>query len=144
MTVLILILAPALWLAYSLMEGTREGFLYAYRDADDPGYAKNLHPLFTAQRAVVVLALLLPMLVISKWYFAPIAALSWMMVFPLVHDGFYYMTRNDLDGSVYPDRFRTNRNTSTAKISFESFFRRIYLAMAACVVYGIFVWLIIK
>lgn len=144
MDILIFILTPALWILFSLIEGTREGYLFAYRDSDDPGYMKDLHPLFTLQRAIVVIALLLPFLFLARWYFLPIAALAFACVFPLVHDGFYYMTRNSLEKSIYPEGFRTDDNTSTAKISIKSFFQRIYLTMGGAVVYGIFLWLITK
>ncbi len=35
-------------------------------------------------------------------------------VFPFIHDGFYYMKRNDLDARIYPQRFKADSSTSTA------------------------------
>ena len=133
----VLIIVPLLWIVYSAIEGIKEGYLYNYRNTGDPSYGTNLHPLFTAQRTTVAAIALILFVVISKWYFSPIPMVAFMLVFPLVHDGFYYMTRHKIDKNVYPMGFLTDKSTSTAKISLSRI-QRIYAALAGCVVYGIY------
>jgi hypothetical protein len=42
-----------------------------------------------------------------------------MLVFPFIHDGFYYVMRNNLDKRLYPARFKAQSVTTDAKFSFE-------------------------
>jgi len=138
-----LIVIPALWIAYSIIEGTREAYLYAYRAADwDPGYSlikttKNLHPLFVAQRAIVAGALL--MCFTFHWYLI-FALAAFALVFPVVHDGVYYLTRHQLDPAVYKLGFLDTSKTSTARFTF-GLYTRLYMAIAGCACYGVFAWL---
>jgi len=139
----LLIILPIIWIAFSILEGIREGYTYAYRDSKDDGYKKDLHPLFTIQRGLMVIALLIPLICIAKYYVL-LEALAFALVFPLIHDGMYYVTRHRINNDVYKDGFLTDKNTSTAKISFQRFFHRLGLAMLACVAYGLFVWMVTK
>jgi len=60
----------------------------------------------------------------------------------LVHDGFYYLTRNLIDETVYPQGFFTDKSkTSKAKIELSRI-QRIYAAMAGCIIYGVYVSLL--
>jgi hypothetical protein len=42
-----------------------------------------------------------------------------MLTFPFIHDGFYYVMRNNLDRRLYPARFKAQSTTTDAKFSFE-------------------------
>lgn len=143
MIIAILIILPVLWLIYAALEGVKEGYLYNYRDENDLAYGKDLHPLFTFQRVAVIAIAAIPLLIPGKWYFAPIALVGLALVFPLVHDGYYYLTRNKIDETIYPQGFFTDRSTSTAKISLSRI-QRIYAAMAGCIAYGVYVSLLIR
>lgn len=138
---LIIISAPALWIAYSIIEGIEDGYLYAYRDSGDKGYNKDLHPLFTVQRGAVLLMAYIAFIPVSTWYFAIIPLLAFAFVFPIIHDGFYYWQRHWIDETVYPHGFVTDGNTSTAKFSIESPIIRYFFALAGCVIYGVFIYL---
>jgi hypothetical protein len=136
-----LILIPILWLIYAALDGVKEAYLYNYRDSNDLAYGKDLHPLFTAQRAAVLLMAYIAFIPASTWYFAIIPLLAFAFVFPLIHDGFYYWQRHRIDKTVYPHGFVTDGNTSTAKLSIESPVIRYFFALLGAVVYGVFIYL---
>jgi hypothetical protein len=141
-TIFYLILIPLLWIGYSMLEGTREGYLYAYRDSNDLAYDKDLHLIFSVQRGIMLAATMLPFT--AYWYFIPIGIIALAALFPIIHDGFYYITRHRIDSSVYKYGFVSNNNTSTAKISIKSFIQRFYLALIGAIIYGVFAWLVTK
>lgn len=137
--VIISVFLILLWIGYSILEGIKEGYLYAYRDPDDDGYDMDLHGIFFEQRVIVSSMIVLPMFFYISWYLPLIFLTANAMIFPLLHDGFYYETRKDLsDGKIYPKGFLMDGNQSTAKISIKSSFGRIFLAMGGCIAYGFY------
>ena len=44
-------------------------------------------------------------------------------MFIMVHDGYYYATRNDLDSETYPKRFVDYSTTSTTKLTLKFWVR---------------------
>jgi len=137
MNILMVVLAPILWIGFAILEGIREGYFYNYRDTKDLEYSKDLHPLYTMQRSVMAIGLCLGLAIIGGWW-SLLALASFGLVFPLFHDGFYYVTRNNIDSKIYPDRFKTDKNTTTAKISVQRFAWRLVAAIGGVIAYGAF------
>ena len=92
-----------LWMLYSFFEGMREGFYWHYKSGSN---TYNEHFMWTIQRAIVLIMCCM----YSEWYFVFIAAL----MFPFLHDGMYYTTRNVLSRGVYPRKWLDQSTTSTA------------------------------
>jgi len=110
-----------LWLIYSAFEGEREAYYYDLYPTKHP----NIHWIYFLQRGIV--------LVIIGWFmWSILLPLSLAFMFPLLHDGFYYMKRNDLNKNLYPKRFRESSTTSEALMEF-SYKERVVLAIASVI-----------
>ena len=103
------------WILYSVFEGIREGY---YFNANPTPTKFNIHILFNIQRIAVLTLIFI------------IAGNIWIaccFMFPFIHDGAYYMTRNKLNKDVYLKGFWDNpSSTSTAILDFE-LWKRIFL-----------------
>lgn len=109
------------WVAFSLFEGLEEAYTINYRDSFDKGYDKNLHPLWTGQRLVVGIVFCILLLIILKvWYIVLLVGVGMICSFPFYHEGVYYLRMNQLNGS-YPKKWKTNQNSSNAKISIQAY-----------------------
>ena len=91
---------------YSLIEGYREAYFY---HSARIFLVKNLHPIFLLQRIIVSSGMLMFILYKQSelWciavYFGLLISLG--AIFPLLHDGMYYLTRNNIDRNIYKKRF---------------------------------------
>ena len=138
METFILVIIPVLWVVYSILEGIREGFMFAWKQGGEYGAKKNLHPAFAVQRGTVLLNALIPYLLTFTWWQSAMFIVGMACWFPLVHDGCYYETRLQIsNGDIYPRGFFTNDNNSNAKISIKQFSGRIMLAFAGIFLYSI-------
>lgn len=93
---------------YYIYEGYREAYLYHYKNTSNASH-KELHPAFTMQR---ILFWAVVFIYCSSFLFT--SALIFM--FSFIHDGSYYVNRNNLDPSIYKERFTESSLTSTAII----------------------------
>lgn len=109
-----LALAFISWLVFSVLEGRREALYFSYKMrasiAKQQAFKKDEHILFSWQRLAVLCGMIIPMGVCLNTL---IAATAFCMAFPFLHDGMYYVTRNQLDG-IYPKRWFDQSTTSTA------------------------------
>jgi len=100
-----------LWQAYSYVEGRRDGFYYHAATMNGDSNKHNLHPLFTAMRAIFGFALsalighLIPVLLMCA---------AFIFTFSYWHNGEYYKTRHELDPKVYPKGWSSTSTTSRA------------------------------
>lgn len=115
------IISIILWTLYSIIEGRREAYYYQLI-ITTPLKRQNIHYLYFLQRGIALIligiannSILLP--------------LSLAFIFPFIHDGFYYMTYNDLDNKTYKKRFIDSSTTSTAILEF-SFMERLVVFIA--------------
>jgi hypothetical protein len=98
------------WLSYSKLEGVIQAYYYNGSDVESQ---PNIHALFTIQRSIVAVAL---MLFVEGWYiYVPVT----MLTFSFIHNGFYCCKRNDLNPLVYPDRWKAESKTSRAIFDFS-------------------------
>lgn len=104
MSIAISIITLLCWCAYALMEGNREAFIFHSINVDKHS-GRKLHILWTIQRALVI-----TLVALLCWR----VAIACALVFPFLHDGSYYSSRNDFDKSVYPHRWFAQSTTSTA------------------------------
>lgn len=94
-----------IWCLYSLFEGWREGeYFHRVEVTKDQGL--KLHIGWTLQRFLVLIIIILSSL---NWWL-----ISLILVFPFLHDGEYYSTRNDYNKQLYHKRFFAQSTTSTA------------------------------
>lgn len=127
MTIFILIF----WILFSSLEGIREGYYWFFKPKDIK--EKHEHLVFTIQRTFVFSFIVILMLFIKISIFKTlITGISLMCVFPFIHDGFYYLTRNYLNPSDYPKRFLDSSTTSSAKIEL-SLIQRLALFISGLV-----------
>lgn len=117
------------WIAYSCLEGFREALYYDLAVKEGNG-VRELHKIYTIQRSMVIIPIVALSFRIdgfySLFYFAAL-----VLSFSYFHDGTYYVTRNDLDHTVYPKRWMDESTTSTAKIelSYEQRFSLFVLGI---------------
>jgi hypothetical protein len=113
-------------IAYIVVSAKTEAVLFnnhiiLARKEDNKPY-KDEHYWFIIQRTVVFLiafvAFSIPVYLIT--------AAVYGLIFPFIHDGFYYYFRNKLNPEVYPLGFIDHSETTDAKISFR-FIERLIL-----------------
>jgi hypothetical protein len=81
----------------------------------------DIHILFTLIRGLLIT----PLFIMINYDF--LFLLVCALVFPFLHDGFYYLTRNILSkGIVYPKGFIDQSTTTTAIFSANFFWRLIF------------------
>jgi hypothetical protein len=115
----------AIWMFYSRFEGVIQAYYYNGSDAENQ---PNLHSLFTIQRSIVAIGL---MLFADSWYiYVPVTVLT----FSFIHNGCYCCKRNDLNPLVYPDRWKAESKTSRAIFDF-SYKSRLLQFLAGIAVY---------
>jgi len=143
MAIAILILLPLLWLAFAVYAGAEEAIIYTYRDSEDPAYAKDWHKFYTGFRLLVFAMLALLLVSWFTWYYIGLYAVFCVLVFPYMHDGTYYVMRRRISGA-YSNGWRTNGNTSTARISIQKHTTRLWLFIAGLAAYILFIFLTLK
>lgn len=106
-----------LGLLFASIEGVREAFYY-YVQKD---VKRNIHWIYYLQRTLFTI------LFYSLTNFFILAC--FVLSFSFMHDGFYYVTRNKLDPSVYARKFIDSSTTSTAIMEFNFTERTIFLVL---------------
>ncbi|WP_216689000.1 hypothetical protein [Hymenobacter siberiensis] len=114
-------------LAYAALDGFCDALYYSRMGAD--AFSWNEHLTLTAQRVVFVLCGLLATQV-SMYQFA-IVGLAWGLGFSLVHNGFYEVGRQLIDGRKLDYTYRSS--TSTAKWDF-TFKQGLWMAIVGIAV----------
>lgn len=107
-----IILITILWIVYICIEGYREAWYFYNQVNNKNGIKKELHPIFTLQRATVFILLLLIIKSIL-WYKILMITIGLTMLSPFFHDGGYYYFRNKID-KAYPNGWLSQSTTSTA------------------------------
>ena len=138
------------WAGFSCLEGFREALFFYVNISSATPINKNLHPMFSTQRGFVLLiifssfqeiSLLISgifQLTLSEGFmlilWPLLFVLSCCLLFPILHDGVYYYTRNKLDAKVYPKKFWDQTTTSNAKMNFNSINRIIMFAVSISII----------
>lgn len=104
------------WTLFAVLCGRIEAFFFYSVDHQrlDTAIGKNnladIHVGLTALRLAAALAAVSA--IGNLLYLVPMA-----LVFPMLHDGYYYMTMNNIDPKIYPKRFRDRSRQTTAIFS---------------------------
>lgn len=101
---------------FAAAEGVREAIFWKYAANILPTKDnKELHKFFLIIRACFGISLCLFVYGASNSVITTsLFCISSMLIFPYMHDGFYYWKRNQLDPGTYPDTFHDMSNTSLA------------------------------
>lgn len=123
------------WVTYSITVGKWEGIYWDKVSRKIIKKTGKEHGKWTIQRGLVIIGLGLILAPFYLWYtlaFPFICAGCFM----LIHDGFYYMKRNDLNPDIYIKRFVDCSTTSTAEHTYNFKTRLAFLWLTAI---GLFV-----
>jgi hypothetical protein len=110
MIIITLLLTNLIWIAYSMIDGFREGFYWHYRNNSRRTCEFEINRIFSLQRSLVIL-LIAGFLVYTLGWFSLISTISMIMLFSYFHNGTYYLTRNKLDDKMYPMRWKDESRT---------------------------------
>ena len=108
-----------IWCLFALYCGILEAFMFHNKI-----FIKHIHTYFTIFRLTVAFPLA---------YFndhLPVTVLFMVLVFPFLHDGVYYYTRNILNPRIYPKKWFDYSTTSNAIVSLNIFWRLILFIFA--------------
>jgi len=94
-----------IWVAFTILSAHFEAHYYQHEISSSFKENFNEHPLFVGIR----LCVLIPLWIISSWK----VVICLICLFPFLHDGQYYTTRNNLSG-IYSKRWFAQSTTSTA------------------------------
>lgn len=89
---------------YTIYEGIREGYYMHYR-MNYANAVENLHTIFTIQRALVYLLSTSLFFLTMNPVIAIFATIGIILIFSFIHNGTYFLTRNNIDKKIYPKRF---------------------------------------
>lgn len=110
MIIITLLLVNLIWIAYSMIDGFREGFYWHYRNNSRRTCEFEINRIFSLQRSLVILLISGFLVHILGWY-SLISTISMIMLFSYFHNGTYYLTRNKLDDKMYPMRWKDESKT---------------------------------
>ena len=143
--ILLITITILLLFLYIKIEGKREGLYYYYKmlttqyDLD-----RKEHSSFTTQRCAVLTVFYLFLITLVQYNIIEsilfLAAIP--MIFPFIHDNYYYFERHKLDNNVYSYRWDNQSTTSTAISDKKKLFgprNRNILFIIGC---GIFIYII--
>lgn len=99
-------LATVCFILFSLLSGYLEAYFW---DRHPKVNQRWSHIALTVLRAIVAI----PVLYYEGW----LNVLGLMCMFPLLHDGAYYQTRNYINPNVYPKGWKDESTTTGALIS---------------------------
>lgn len=135
-----LILTNIIWIAYSMIEGMREGFYWYFKANSRRECNFEIHPIFALQRGIVLL-LAGSLLYYTIGLYSITSIISMMLIFSFFHNGSYYYTRNKLDDKTYPLRWKDQSTTSTAKMTKIMTYRNRTIFMVLGVLSQVFIYI---
>ena len=133
---LIYIVVIFLWIVYSYLEGQREAIYYDM--ASKMVVIPELHPLYVAQRGSVFI--IISLLCAVNTGLISLFLMGFMILsFSPIHDSAYYITRNSLNRSVYPNTWKDDSTTSTAVFEIDFLGRKILAVLSILALIGFFI-----
>lgn len=121
------------WIVFASASGILEAIYFnKRRKAIVWGY--DIHLLLTVLRSIVAAPLCLYLLFKYGILESILTAITFVLVFPFFHDGFYYSFRELLRAGIYPKYFFDQSTTTSAKISLKFSLRAMLLII------GLFIW----
>ena len=126
---MILLLTNILWLAYSILEGFREGFYWHYKNTSRSTENLEIHPFFASQRGIILILICVILFFNIGWW-SILNTLGMALIFSFFHNGSYYHTRNKLDNKIYTLKWMDQSTTSTAKMTKIMTFKNRTIFMA--------------
>jgi len=137
-----IIIFTAMWCLFASLDGFIQAYYYDLYPITKQH--RNLHPFFTIVRAIVAAPMCYEVLMISPeqgwsfvWIPAAMFGLGLIMTFSFLHNGFYYMTRNKLQPSLYPKGFMDKSTSSTALMDLSFKLRTSLLIIGLAFIYGV-------
>lgn len=123
----------SIWIWYSVMEGRREAYYYysAVKTGDSTRF--NLHAIFHLQRALVLFVCIISC---ANVFISVAFAVAMISCFSYLHNGKYYATRNKLDNSIYPLKWKDDSSSSTAVFEIQ-YKERLFMFII-----GLFIFLV--
>lgn len=113
-----------IWFVFCVLDGIIDAFMFYNRISyDNRILGRDIHVFLFLRRFTVVFLIIM--------IFDIEAAFMCVLTQPLIHNGVYFMTRNNLDGS-YPMGFWTSKDIddSTALIDIDNIYVRLILFAA--------------
>jgi len=107
-----IIIAYLVWAVYASIDGYLQAYYYALYPSEKKH--RNLHPIYVVQRGIMLAAISFGIYWAADGLEWLILAFNCVFAFSFFHNGFYYVTRNDLNKADYPKRFWDHSGTSTA------------------------------
>lgn len=140
-----MIITNLVWVAYSILEGLREGFYWHFKGGSRPSLSSKdckfeIHPVFALQRGIVLL-IIGGLLYYTIGLYSIVSVLSMMLIFSFFHNGTYYSTRNKLDSMIYPLKWKDQSTTSTAKMTKIMTYKNRTLFMILGVIAQVFIYI---
>ena len=112
MTVFLLIFT-----VWSFLEGRREAQYFHYKWSNpNPTKVRDEHLEFTIQRSLFVLTSTLTTCLLFGWFGLTNLFIS-LLTFSYIHNGSYYLRRNQLNKDIYKLGWFDDSETTTAKLS---------------------------
>jgi hypothetical protein len=121
-------IATIFFILFSYLSGYLEAYFWASRPK-----VKQLpaHAMLTLVRTCVLVPIV--------WYEGIWSFVFCVFMFPFIHDGAYYTTRNNINPNVYKKRWFDSSLTTGAIISFNAFERTAFaiIGLSTFIIYNI-------
>ena len=123
-----------IWAGISISLGYVEGCIFHINNnlakQFKAKYKINIHVLFTIIRGLLIAPLVVYS--VEPFMFLFIS----MLIFPFLHDGFYYITRKRMsNGLTYPKGFVDHSTTTSAIFSFSFFWRLLFFVFGISMIF---------
>ena len=126
------------WVTFALMTGIAEAFYFNKNQRDVELWGEDIHYWLTASRMIVATPIVV-IITIDTWFvegwlisFKVLLIFSAILIlsFPFFHDGVYYTVREILKKGTYPNMIFAQSKHTSAKFSFNAYWRIVFLIIA--------------
>lgn len=108
-----------LFMGYATLEGWREAIYWHVKVGSRfYDWFPNVeeHIVFSIQRSIVLIMVCTSLFFIGmSWYLVLTSLIGMALCFSFIHNGTMYLTRNNLDNTIYPKRWMAQSTSSVAK-----------------------------
>ena len=119
------------WISYAVLDGYRDAHFYHNRNTSTNPSLKNIHWVYFMQRLILGVVIYFGFNQVFSMLDSFVFCAGLILVFSYFHNGMYYLTRHELDHSIYPKGWDSDSISSEATLEFSYKIRAMLLIIGS-------------